>query len=160
MPAPPVTPTSTQPCRQCPWLIENHGKRHPDGWYRKANRARLWAGLRRGEAMSCHPTDPANPVSLRAQAAGSRPAPAHAEVRECIGALILQQREMQLAGEHPRFATYQRARARGLTRTGLARLLERYLLGGTPLGGRAMSRPNLNTPVAMDDLPWEVRDEN
>lgn len=107
--------------------------------------------------MSCHPTDPANPVSLRAQAAGFRPAPAHAEVRECVGALVLQQRELQLASEHPRFSTYVRARARGLTKVGLAILLERFILGGTPLGGPPLPRPNLNEPVGMDGLEWESR---
>ena len=55
------------PCQACPWRVENHGKRHPDGWYTKANLRRLWSGIRRGEEMSCHPTDPSNPVSERAQ---------------------------------------------------------------------------------------------
>lgn len=157
MPAPPVTEPTPQPCRQCPWLISNHGKPHPDGWYSKKNRARLWSGLRRGEAMSCHPTDPSNTVSLRAQAAGYQPAPAQAERRECVGALVLQQRELQLAGEAPLFSTYARARTRGMTRVGLARLLERYVLGGRLPGAVALPRPDLNAAVAMDGLDWEVR---
>lgn len=158
MPAAPAIEPGPQPCRQCPWLTSNHGKPHPDGWYTKANRARLWAGLRRGEAMSCHPTDPGNPVSLRAQAQGYQPAPAHAERRECAGALILQQRELQLASEAPALSTYLRARARGLTRVGVARLVERVAFGGTPFGGRAMPRPDLNAPVSMDDLTWDRRE--
>jgi hypothetical protein len=31
------------------------------GWYTKANLQRLWAGMRRGEDMTCHPTDPDKP---------------------------------------------------------------------------------------------------
>lgn len=57
-------------CSACPWRLANQGKRHPDGWYAKANLSRLWSRLRRGEAMSCHPSDPNNEVSEKAQALG------------------------------------------------------------------------------------------
>lgn len=71
-PARKVAEASTAgPCAQCPWRTSNQGKRHPDGWYTKANLRRLWAGLRRGERMTCHPTDPANPVSDKADQAAS-----------------------------------------------------------------------------------------
>jgi hypothetical protein len=151
----PVVPVA-DPCRACPWRAENHGKRHPDGWYSKANRARLWSGLRRGEGMSCHPTDPANPVSEQAERAGYKAAPEHAEVRECVGALVLQQREMQLLNDLGSIAEYRRERPRGLTAEGIARLVERLVFGGA-FGSRPMPRPDLNAEVGHDPLPWLVR---
>lgn len=146
------------PCGSCPWLTVNHGKRHPDGWYTKANRDRLWSKLRRGEPMSCHRTDPANPVSEPAQAAGYRPAPEHAQARECAGALILQQREMQHVSDlQADLPAYRKLSPRGLTLDGIQRLLGRLVLGGTPLA-LAMAKPNLNEPVSHDPLPaWQPR---
>lgn len=89
---------SKDPCKNCPWLTENHGKRHPDGWFSKANRTRLWNGIRSGEApgMTCHPTDPNNEVSDKAKEKGYKEAPEHAETRECAGAVILIQKELML----------------------------------------------------------------
>jgi hypothetical protein len=146
-----------EPCRACPWRIDNHSKPHPDGWYTKANRDRLWSKLRRGEGMSCHPTDPRNPVSDRAQEVGYRPAPEHAEVRECVGALVLQQREGQIINDMltagGTFTGYRKRRPRGLTREGIAVVIERLIFGGT-LGTRAMPKPDLNAPVGHDPLPW------
>lgn len=146
------TATATTPdpaaCRACPWRLSNQGKPHPDGWYTKKNLMRLWAGLRRGERMSCHPTDPENPVSEQAQARGYRPAPDHADTRECMGSLVLTQREVMLLdrehGADPR--RDRRARTRGLTRDGIASLIERVMFGGSVLGGQPMPRPNLNDP--------------
>jgi hypothetical protein len=141
-----TTTPDPKACRACPWRLSNQGKRHPDGWYTKANLARLWAGLRRGQSMSCHPTDPDNLVSEQAQAHGYKLAPDHAEVRECTGALILAQREaMRLDrdyGGDPK--AYRRARTRGLTRDGIAALIERVMFGGTFIGGAPMPRPDLN----------------
>lgn len=89
------------PCQACPWRVENHGVRTPDGWYTKANLKRLWNGLRSGEApgMSCHPTDPRNPLSDEQKVAGYKEAPGHSEVRECAGSVILMQRELMLFQE-------------------------------------------------------------
>jgi hypothetical protein len=154
-------PAAAEPCRACPWRLSNQGKRHPDGWYTKSNLARLWVGLRRGESMSCHPTDPTNPVSDKAVAAGYRPAPDSAEVRECVGAAILQQREVHLLGEALDLPTYRKARPRGLTREGLAQLVARLAFGGTILGGPAMARPDLNHPdVGHQAVPWTPIDQN
>ena len=58
-----------------------------------SNIRRLWAGMRRGEHMTCHPTDPHNPVIEKALAKGIQPAPESARTIQCIGAVILQQRE-------------------------------------------------------------------
>ena len=157
-----IREAASSPCRACPWRTANHGKRHPDGWYTKANIRRLWAGMRAGEIMSCHPTDPWNPVSDAAEAAGYTPAPDHAETRECAGALILQQREWmafqisEMAGGTLR--DYRRARPRGLTRDGLLALVNRHVFGGTPFGGPPMARPDLCAPVSVPgaDLPWPL----
>lgn len=65
-----VKPATQHPCVHCPWRAANQGKPHPGGWYTKANLQRLWAGMRRGGDMTCHPTDPAIPVPE-----GIRPAP-------------------------------------------------------------------------------------
>ena len=147
-------PASPAPCVHCPWRPSNQGKRHPDGWYTAANLRRLWAQLRRGELMSCHPTDPANPVSERAQAGGYRPAPPHSQVRECTGALVIAQREFMTLqdGYHGDLARYRRERPKGLTRTGVMAILERFVFSGGPLGGTAMTRP----PLEQDDVrvPW------
>src|SRR5690349_1270948 len=105
------------PCSHCPWRTENHGKPHPDGWYTAANRKRLWAKLRRGESMSCHPTDPENPVSEKARAAGAVVAKEGSQVRECIGAIVLQQREVMRFQAQP--DAYLKLHSNGMTRRGL-----------------------------------------
>lgn len=146
------------PCVHCPWRTSNQGKRHPDGWYTAANLRRLWAQLRRGELMSCHPTDPGNPVSERAQAVGYRPAPEHSQVRECTGALVIQQREFMLLqdGYNADLKRYRRERPKGMTKEGLWSLIERAVFGGTPIGGHAMARPDLNQPdVGVPWLAWD-----
>ncbi len=143
-------------CRACPWRTANHGKRHPDGWYRQSNRRRLWSGLRRGEPMSCHPTDPGNEVSDKAARAGYRPAPEGAVVRECVGATILVQREVMLWQDHTGqdLPAYLRNRRMGLTRHGLTAIVLRLAFGGVPLiGGRKMLAPNLGTPDISAGLP-------
>lgn len=152
--AKPVVTSGSSPCAQCPWRTSNHGKRHPDGWYTKANRQRLWAGLRRGDPMTCHPTDPENPVPL-----GTRAVPETVQTKECAGAIILQQREVWywqhlFKGD---FQVYRKARPFGLTRDGLAAMVSRLIFGGVPVvGGPAISRPNLNEPVSHPPLGvWE-----
>jgi hypothetical protein len=149
----PVAPAGPIPCQACPWRTTNHGKRHAGGWYTAANRRRLWNGLRRGERMSCHPTDPRNPVL-----AGHTPTPAHAQTRECTGALILQQRELMRFQEcDSDLATYRRRHPMGLLRGGLLTIVERAIFGGTPVDGRVMSRPDLNQPVSHPPLgDWQA----
>lgn len=155
-----VAPATQHPCVPCPWRTANQGKRHPAGWYTKANLRRLWAGLRRGEDMSCHPTDPRNPVP-----AGTRPVPEKATTLECAGSLILKQRELKrfqrLVLDNPGgdpFKLYRQQHPRGLTRAGLLAVVQRAMFGGMPvIGGLEMTRPNLNEPgVSGPDLPdWD-----
>lgn len=143
-----------KPCKDCPWLTINHGRRHADGWFTRANRARLWAKIRRGETMSCHRTDPLNPVPEGAP----KPA-ADSTVRECTGSVILQQRELTIANER-HLDVYVKERPKGLTRDGVASLVGMMMdsLFAPPFGsGRKIPQPNLNEPVSQDGLPWEPR---
>jgi len=159
-----LAPAAQRPCPGCPWRTENQGKRHPGGWYTKANLRRLWAGMRRGGDMSCHPTDPSNPVP-----AGSRPAPANATTLECAGSLILKQREImrfqRLAKENPGqdpFRVYRSRHPHGLTRDGVLAVAERAMFGGIPVvGGRKMTTPDLNqSGVGAPDLTeWDPKTE-
>lgn len=146
-------PACPRPCKECPWLTANHGKPHLDNWYTEKNRRRLWAKLKRGDSMSCHKTDPENPVPK-----GVEPVPSGTPVHECTGALILQQREVMLFQKHCEEAEaagakdgFKRYKVAGgaMTRGTLAYIVQRALFGGTPLvGGPPMSRPNLNEPVS------------
>ncbi len=150
--------SDADPCVTCPWRLDNHGRKHPDGWFTKANRNRLWYRLRGGEMMSCHPTDPTNPVSEKAQEAGYRPAPEGSKVLECRGAVILQQREMALLIERygADIRAYRRDRPRGLTRDGVQVMIARIAFGGVPLmGGPRIGRPDLLARVGHDPLPWD-----
>lgn len=122
-----------QPCANCPWRAENHGKRTPWGFYTAANLRRLWNQIRSGGgAQSCHPTDPSHPDHVAAGAKhGATP-------QECPGSVILVYREfekMQAIGDGtitPEAVTrYLRMHRDGLTRTGILYwLVSRYQLGG------------------------------
>lgn len=140
-----VAPACEKPCSSCPWLTSNHGKPHPDGWYTLANRKRLWAKMRRGERMSCHMTDPRNPVPE-----GVKPVPEHAVTRECTGGLILQQREvMRLqapSGPFKQWDVYHRDHPRGLTKMGAFAMVDRAMFAGSFY--RPMTKPDLNEPVS------------
>lgn len=153
-----TAPANPRPCSECPWRTENHGQPHPDGWFTKRNRDRLWAKLRRGESMSCHKTDPSNPVPT-----GVDPVKAGTTVHECTGALILQQREtMNYQACQGHLPTYKATHPKGMTRIGLVTMVERTIFGGVPLlgAGVAMARPNLNEPVSHDGLNWNPPTES
>lgn len=150
-------PSAADPCKTCPWRTSNHDQPHPEGWYRRGNLDRLWKGLRDGESMSCHPTDPDNPVSEAAQAAGYRPAPPGTQRLECRGGAILQQREIHLfqTDHDGDLRAYRKARPSGMTRYGLQVIVLRLAFGGVPfIGGPPMARPDLNAPVGYRKLPW------
>ncbi len=151
---------TTEACKTCPWRLENHGRRHPDGWFTAGKRSFLWARLRRGEPMSCHRTDPDNPVSDKAVAAGYKPVPAGTEPRECTGSTILVQREAMIWQDRYNCDTkaYRKARPRGLTWDGLVTVVSRVTFGGVPLiGAPRMARPDLNADgiSAGNGLDWE-----
>jgi len=144
-------------CPPCPWRLSNRGKPHPDDWYAPENLERLWQGVRDGEPMSCHPTDPSNPVTPEAQAAGYRPAPAGAKRLECIGAVVAAQRELQILDTifEGDYRAYRRARPAGLTKVGAGEIVSRLMFGHTPLAV-SMPRPDLNHPDlgGVDGLDW------
>lgn len=158
-----VAPACSAPCAACPWRTANHGRRHPDGWYTERNRDRLWAGMRRGHKMSCHPTDPENPVPE-----GAREVPADTVTRECAGVLVLIQRELQIVDTLARnlpphqdlTKQYRKLRPRGLTLDGLAENMHRYLFsrvsGVERMGVIPMTPQNLNVEVSHTPLPWPV----
>jgi hypothetical protein len=105
--------------------------------------------------MSCHRTDPSNPVPE-----GVAAVPDGTTTHECAGGLILQQRELMKVQSFPppSVPKYRRAAPRGLTQEGVLRLVERAMFGGVPfLGGLAMSEVDLNeTGIAHVPLgSWE-----
>ena len=125
-----------RPCDQCPWRLDNHGKRHAFGFYTKANLRRLWNQIRRGgRAQSCHLTDPTHPDHV---AVGAKPG---ASAQECPGSVILVVRELRQieklskANSETAVKVYLKERRAGLTRAGILYwLLGRAQLGGTIMG--------------------------
>jgi hypothetical protein len=89
--------------------------------------------------MTCHPTDPNNEVPE-----GSRAAPEGSEPKECAGALLLVQRELNAFQKDHK--GYLKARGRrGLSKEGIAWWgFSRCTLGGTVMGGDTM-------PVIAED---------
>jgi hypothetical protein len=83
------TSTMKVPCLTCPFRVANFGKANPPDtesceveWYSKANLFRLWHdGLRYGEAMVCHSTDPDSRDTKRPDLEG------HEQV--CLGSLAI-----------------------------------------------------------------------
>lgn len=156
-----IAPACTTPCAACPWRTANHGRRHPDGWYTKANRDRLWAGMRRGALMSCHPTDPENPTPE-----GVREVPADVVTRECAGILVLVQREMNLIDRIAATTTqdlarrYRQLRSRGLTLEGITANIHRIMMSRISepdrFGVLPMTKMDLDLEVSHDPLPWPV----
>lgn len=149
-----MKPAMSKPCQACPWRISNQGKRHPGGWYTKKNLARLWAGMRRGERMTCHPTDETNPLPP-----GFDPVPEHVEVHECAGALVLKQREFMRAQEvvlrTGSFAEYRRASPRGITQDGMARQISDEM--PAPFGNASENCPApRHLDLLTEDVGWEA----
>jgi hypothetical protein len=146
----PLAPACETPCSSCPWRTENQGKPHPDGWFTTKNRERLWAKMRRGESMSCHPTDPANPLPPGA------PAVTAPVTVECAGSLILVQREAVKLQAFPgpyAFRLYRKAHPKGLTKDGVANLISRTTLAGVPLvGAPRMPLLDLMAPVSHEPV--------
>lgn len=144
------------PCSACPWRTANHGKPHPHGWYTAKNRARLWSKLRRGDSMTCHPTDPENEVP-----AGAKAAPKTATTHECAGAQILQQRELEKMQGYESLMDYVKSSRVGLTVRGIATMANRLVFGGLSAamgGGGEMTALDLNEPVSHEPLgEWDSK---
>ena len=149
------TPPKLSPCAACPWRTENHQKKHRFGFYTKKNLIRLWNGLRKGDAMSCHPTDPSHPDHV---ACGAKPG---SKPHECAGSVILILRELtRIAAEGDgkmigpeEIDAYWEKRKKGLDRDGLLFwLVSRMTHGGVPfLGGDVL--PEVEVDDARISLP-------
>jgi hypothetical protein len=153
-----IVTAAPRPCAQCPWRTRNQTRRDRHGFYKLENLRRLWDGLRDGERMTCHPTDPE-----MAEFDGYEATAGRERTRECAGALVLIQRELV------RFQTATTTARRGdalaryssvvgehaMTREGIAAHLFTMLAGRTPLcGGVEVRNVDLNEPdIAMPDLP-------
>lgn len=121
------------PCPGCPWLIKNHGKPSPEivaelrknnlhiwPWYTVTNARRLWSGIRRGEPMLCHETDP------KASRYGGKDATSGHE-RMCVGMMILVAKHVNGIQTFKSFKDYTAANPLGFTRRGFSTWLDRLL---------------------------------
>lgn len=161
VPAGTVHPAGMTACQACPWRTANHGQRNAGGWYTKANLRRLWAKLRQGDSMSCHPTDP----RMNDDPGMPRPVPEGTVLRECAGSLVLIEREANRFEEIVKaggsLADYRRAHPMGLTRDGILSIVGRSF-SAVPIIGDG--RPKM-TAVDVDDpavgyerlVPWEPK---
>lgn len=158
-----MKPACPLPCSECPWRTSNQGTHHPGGWYTAKNLKRLWAGLRRGESMSCHPTDVNNPLPP-----GFDEVPEGVQAHECTGGLILQQRELMVlqdpfeAFHMTPVQHYRKTRPFALTAQGIRILVFRAQSGaaaGLLMGRVTMASPDLNTlDIGHAPLgPWAPR---
>jgi hypothetical protein len=158
-----VRPATGKACSKCPWRLANQGQPHPHGFYTKANLRRLWAGIRRGARMSCHPTDP-----RMAEFEGYEKTAGVSCTHECSGALVLVQRELQrfkdaaeaagaAGGSSDGLQRYRREHPKGLTREGLAEHVMSMVM--VLPGENAATAVDLNdTEIGFPDLTgWEQR---
>lgn len=121
-------------CETCPWLKKNHGKEHPDGWYKTSNIKRIWNGLRTGRApgVICHSTD-----ADQADYGGVAKINPETKKQECAGALLALGKHVTEVNEtvsqlKEGLKAYQARHALPLTKTGLAVIFERQVFGGIP----------------------------
>jgi hypothetical protein len=127
-------------CDTCPWVLANQGKHHPAGWYKVSNLRRLWNGLRTGRApgMVCHSSDPAN----KEYGGNADIKPGHEA--ECAGAMVLIARTLNALN-----AKKAQPFSPPMTKTGIARWVERYFFSGIPA---IQSKFNPETEIG---LPWQ-----
>lgn len=107
--------------------------------------------------MSCHPTDPSNPVPE-----GARPVPEGTIVRECAGAQVLIQRELDRVGRALRrdggtIADYRAENPKGLTLAGAHGHMAAHITfpGDLPITLMDLGQPDVGH---RDLAPW-VRGE-
>lgn len=149
----------TVPCEQCPWRLNNQGKRHKHSFYTKKNLQRLWNQIRKGGGkQSCHLTDPSHPDHI---AVGAK---LGANTQECPGSVIIVMRELNRMGDekgHINDRTliryFKERKQRGITKQGVRYwVLSRFAAGDTPFIGEG------KLPDVRDDseigLPEELRE--
>ena len=109
-------PKCLKVCPTCPWIRQNHGKKHPAKWYSLANLKRLWNGVRTGKApgMVCHSTDPESP-----EYGGTNPNIKPGAEHECAGLIQIVIKQVDSVNESKTFKEYQAKHKFPFTRTGL-----------------------------------------
>jgi hypothetical protein len=150
-----------RPCSQCPWRVGNQERKDRHGFYDLSNLRRLWEGLRAGERMTCHPTDP-----QMAEFDGYENTADRAQTRECAGALVVIQRELirldtatraaRVEGRQDGVADYRAiVGEHALTVDGAAAHVFAMMAGSTPLcGGVAVRLVDLNERgIGIPGLP-------
>lgn len=159
-----LMPANPSPCSECPWRLANQGRRSKNAFYTKTNLRRLWNGLRRGERMTCHPTDP-----RMVEFEGYEKTIDRTNTYECTGAVILVQREAtkfqdqclaaQAIGARDGLRRYLRAHPRGLLRDGILVVVEGVAFSGLFNRELRMATPDLNnTTIAYPPLgEWKPR---
>lgn len=165
------------PCATCPFLRANFGKPNPEGydpkaataqhgrqffdWYSTKNLARLWnGGLKRGEGMICHATDPnATEYGGKACAPGNE--------RLCVGALAvvmlhlkwfegLLKREPELKPSESMKRYRAAAGKYPMPRDGMLGWAWQFGLGRTDIMG-GLTIPRSLTPSVVEScgVPWD-----
>jgi hypothetical protein len=160
-------PPTPSPCSECPWRVSNRGRANQHGFYTARNLARLWSGLRRGQRMTCHPTDP-----HMSDFAGYEDTAVRTVTHECAGAAILVQRELarfqdaahaaESEGQRDAFRRYRAGRKKTMTFAGLQAAVTTYLFGAAPPpfgDGLPTRKMDLNEPdVQYEPLgEWSAR---
>jgi hypothetical protein len=111
--------TTHYPCDTCPWKGKNFNASTPDPktaerhWYTTNNLKRLWEGIRQGERMICHDTDP------KSKTYGNTKNVKAGYERDCVGSLILVMRSIQRLERVP-FKDYRKGKGKRMTRDGAA----------------------------------------
>ena len=149
----------TPPCKTCPFLRSNQGKRTAGGFYSRRNLQRMWARIRQGELLICHSTDP------EAWVTGSPTCPKKGQIKPgneqaCRGALYMVKREdktlLKSIDAGTGFSGYARAPEAAkppMTPLGFLAIAETVMLAGSPLGTRLkLYAPDMDADVG---LPWE-----
>jgi hypothetical protein len=149
------------PCKGCPFLRSNHGKKTKGGFYTIKNLKRLRAGIRNGtdgKLMICHATDP----TAHETGSPANPQPGQIKAgneRVCLGALFLYKREEKLLNEAGGLREYTKhpcAAKPPMTRWGFAAVINAVLNSklSQAMGGRSMEilMPDMTADVG---LPWE-----
>jgi hypothetical protein len=107
------------PCESCPWHVKNFNKPTPNPetaeltWYSTGNLKRLWEGLRHGERMICHDSDP------KSKTYGNSKDINAGHERDCVGGLILVMRSIRRLEQVP-FKEYRKGKGKRMTRDGAA----------------------------------------
>ena len=142
----PIESCGSTACGTCPWLRSNHGKKHSAGWYTKTNLRRLWGGMRQGENMICHATDP-NSITYGGDKLVQ---PGHE--RPCVGALVLVKHSFNRLEELKSLKDYKTGVGQRMSKGGMVRWAERIMFAGTAMGGPELLMPNMQQDVGV---PWQ-----